>query len=85
LFGIFFERQKVFPLIYRGEYVGAYIADLVVDNTIIIELKSVSKLKEVMEAQLLNYLKLSGLSVGYLFNFHNTKVEWKRFVNQKGS
>ncbi len=49
-----FERQRVFPLVYRGEYVGAYIADLVVDNTIIIELKSVVKLIEVMEAQCIN-------------------------------
>jgi len=81
--GVFFERQRVFPLVYRNEYVGAYIADLVVDNTIIVELKSVSKLNEVMEAQLLNYLKLSKLPVGYIFNFHNTSVEWRRFVNQR--
>ena len=74
-------RQVVFPLIYRNRYVGAYIADMVVDNTIIIELKSVSKLNEVMSAQLLNYLKLSGLPVGYLFNFHNAIIEWRRFVH----
>jgi GxxExxY protein len=79
-----FERQRVFPLVYRGEYVGAYIADLVVDNTIIIELKSVAKLMDVMEAQCINYLKLSGLPVGYLMNFHNSSLEWKRFVNQRG-
>ena len=74
-------RQVVFPLIYRNQYVGAYIADMVVDNKIIIELKSVSKLNEVMSAQLLNYLKLSGLPVGYLFNFHNAVIEWRRFVH----
>jgi GxxExxY protein len=82
--GIAFERQQVFPLVYRNEYVGAYIADIVVANTIIVELKSVSKLNEVMEAQLLNYLKLSKLPVGYLINFHNTSVEWKRLVNTRG-
>jgi GxxExxY protein len=79
-----FERQRVFPLVCRGEYVGAYIADLVADATVIIELKSVSKLSEVMEAQCINYLKLSRLPVGYLMNFHNTSLEWKRFVNQRG-
>ena len=79
--GIFIERQKVFPLEYRGEYIGAYIADIVVENTLIVELKSVSKLNEVMEAQLLNYLKLSNLKVGYLLNFHNVSLEWRRFVN----
>jgi GxxExxY protein len=79
-----FERQRVFPLIYRGEYVGAYISDMVVDNTIIIELKSVARLIDVMEAQCINYLKLSGLPVAYLMNFRNTSLEWKRFVNTQG-
>jgi GxxExxY protein len=78
---IHFERQKVFPLEYRGEYIGAYIADIVVENTIIVELKSVTRLNEVMEAQLINYLKLSHLPVGYLFNFYNTSLTWRRFVN----
>ncbi len=77
------ERQVVFPLQYRGEYIGAYIADMVVENTIIIELKSVSKLNDVMAAQLLNYLKLSRLPVGYLFNFNNAVLEWRRFVNTR--
>jgi GxxExxY protein len=49
--GLSFERQKVIPVIYRGEYVGAYFADLVVENTIILELKSVKALNEVMDAQ----------------------------------
>jgi GxxExxY protein len=82
--GIPFERQRVFPLHYRGEMVGAYIADLAVANTIILELKSVSSLNKVMEAQLLNYLRLSKLSVGYLLNFNGLKVEWRRFVFEKG-
>jgi GxxExxY protein len=77
------QRQVVFPLVYRGEYIGAYIADMVVENTIIIELKSVSKLNDIMAAQLLNYLKLSKLPVGYLFNFNNAVLEWRRFVNTR--
>ncbi|MCK4541169.1 MAG: GxxExxY protein [Spirochaetales bacterium] len=36
-----------------------------------------------MEAQLINYLRLSGVPVGYLLNFRNTRVEWKRFVHQR--
>jgi len=79
--GIHFDRQKVYPLYYRGEYVSAYLADLVVDNKIIIELKSVSQLSHVMEAQLLNYLRLSKLQVGYLMNFNATHLQWKRFIN----
>ena len=80
--GIPLERQKVYPLYYKGEYIGAYIADLVVDNKIIVELKSVSKLTAVMDAQLINYLRLSRIQVGYLMNFNAPKLEWKRFVNQ---
>ena len=81
--GIPFERQKVYPLYYKGELAGAYIADLVVDNSIILELKSVKALGSTMEAQLINYLRLSGVPVGYLLNFRNTRVEWKRFVYQR--
>jgi GxxExxY protein len=81
--GLPVDRQRVYPLHYKGELVGAYIADIVIANTIILELKSVSALNKVMEAQLLNYLKLSGLPIGYLMNFNGLRVEWKRFVNQR--
>ena len=79
---ISYERQKVYPLYYKWEYIGAYIADLVVNDRIIVELKSVSKLTPVMDAQIINYLKLSNLKVGYLMNFNSVRLEWKRFVNR---
>jgi len=78
--GIPFERQRVYPLYYKGRLASAYIADLVVDNSIIVELKSVKEMTKVMEAQIINYLHLSKMEVGYLLNFHNQRVEWKRFV-----
>jgi GxxExxY protein len=78
--GLRFSRQKVYPLYYKGELAGAYIADLVVENSIIVELKSVNQLNSVMEAQLLNYLRLSRVPVGYLVNFRNTRLQWKRLV-----
>jgi GxxExxY protein len=78
--GLQVEQQKVYPVYYKGELAGAYIADLVVENSLILELKSVQKLSPVMEAQLLNYIRLSGLRVGYLVNFQGTRVEFKRFV-----
>lgn len=81
--GIPFERQAVYPLHYKGELVGGYIADLVVDRSIILELKSVRQLTPVMEAQLINYLRISGVPVGYLVNFWSTRVDWKRFVYQR--
>ena len=78
--GVRFERQKMFELNYKGDFIGGYFADLVVEDSIILELKAVKQLNKVMEAQLLNYLKLSGLPVGYLINFAGLRVEWKRFV-----
>jgi len=81
--GLHVERQVVYPVVYRNEYIGAYVADIVVENKIIVELKAVSKLNEVMEAQLINYIKLSKLQVGYLINFYNTSVQWRRFVNSR--
>jgi len=83
LSGLQFTQQHVFPLYYKGEYIGAYIADLVVEGKIILELKSASHLTRAMEAQLLNYLRLSNLQVGYLMNFSGESLEWKRFVNQQ--
>jgi GxxExxY protein len=83
-FGIRYERQKVYPLMHRGQRVCGYIADLVAEDTIIMELKAVAQLIPIHEAQLLHYLKLSRLPVGYLFNFNALRLEWKRFVNTKG-
>jgi len=78
--GIPFQRQQIFPLYYKGELVGGYIADLVADNKIILEIKSVQALSPVMAAQLLNYLRLSKCPVGYLLNFNATSLEYKRYV-----
>ncbi len=81
--GIPVERQKVYPVYYKGELAGAYVTDIVVDGKIILELKSAVRLSGVMKAQLINYLRLSKIEVGYLVNFRNTRVEWKRFVFQR--
>ncbi|ORC28823.1 hypothetical protein B4O97_18970 [Marispirochaeta aestuarii] len=78
--GIPFCTEKIYPLYYKGELAGAYIADLVVANSIILELKSVRQLTSAMEAQLINYLRLSKVPVGYLINFRNSKVQWRRFI-----
>ncbi len=79
--GIGYERQKIFPVEYYGEYIGAYFADVVVGGVIIVELKSVKCLTEIMAAQVINYLRLSGLDVGYIINFHGIRLEWKRYIN----
>lgn len=74
------QRQVVFPLIYEGEMACAYVADIVVENTVILELKSVKALSPVMEAQLINYLRLSRIPVGYLINFNGSRMVYRRRV-----
>jgi GxxExxY protein len=77
---VLFERQKLFPVYFHKKYIRAYIADLVVDNRIILELKSVHMLISAMEAQVINYLRLSKIQVGYLMNFFGTRLIFKRVV-----
>ncbi len=79
--GIPFENEKEYPVYYRKRLIGKYYADLVINGKIILELKAVKKFNSTMEAQIINYLKISGIHVGYLINFRNEKVESKRYIN----
>jgi GxxExxY protein len=65
---------------YKGNEVGEYFADILVEDEVIIELKTVEKLSKIHEAQLLNYLKATSIKVGLLINFYHPKVEIKRIV-----
>ena len=65
---------------YKDQIVGEYFADLLVEDQVIIELKTVDKIEKIHEAQLLNYLKASGIKVGLLVNFKSKKAEIKRMV-----
>jgi GxxExxY protein len=74
------EREREFKLYYEGEVAGVYFADLVVEGKILLELKSVSTLTSLMEAQLLNYLRIGQIPVGYLVNFNALSLQYKRMV-----
>jgi GxxExxY protein len=80
--GIQAECQTPLKVFFRGDLVGAFQADLVVANEIILELKAVKALVSEHQAQLLNYLKASGKPVGLLINFGQPRVEWMRFDNR---
>ena len=68
---ISFERQKPIPLEYKGISLDCgYRIDIIVENKIVLELKCVDTIIPVHEAQLLTYLKLSGIKVGFILNFH---------------
>jgi GxxExxY protein len=73
-------EEKEFKVIYREKEVGIYYGDVVVDGKVIVEVKAVERLDNVHRAQLLNYLRLSGMRVGLLVNFANPKLEYERII-----
>src|SRR5512139_1926707 len=65
------ERQKKFPILYAGVRLDAgYRIDLLVNNAVIVEVKAVERLHSVHEAQLLSYLRMTGVRLGLLINFN---------------
>lgn len=78
--GLNAESQMPVKVFYKKKVVGEYIIDILVEKKVIVELKTVEKFDNVHEAQLLNYLKASGIQVGLLINFKHPKVEIKRMV-----
>ena len=77
--GIRANKKQAISVYYEEEVVGDFFADIVVQNIVILELKAVSKLAPVHEAQLLNYLKATDKEVGLLMNF-GPKPEFKRRI-----
>lgn len=80
--GFAVEQQKSLQVFYEEVIVGEYVADIVVNDAVLVELKAVQKLDSVHTAQCLNYLKATGLTVCLLINFGTPRVELKRLVNQ---
>ena len=78
--GLSVESQKVFHVKYEGAIVGEYQADLVVAGKVIVECKAISNMDSVHEAQLMNYLKASGVHVGLLINFGRPTLQYRRLV-----
>ena len=69
--GLSFQRQLTLPALYKGTPVGEYRLDLLVEDQVIVELKSVEQHNPVFEAQLLTYLKIANKKVGLLINFNS--------------
>jgi len=80
--GLLVAQQEPFEVRFRGAVVGEYRADLIVNREVIVEVKAVVSLAAVHEAQLVNYLKATGLEVGLLLNF-GPKPQFKRRVLSK--
>ncbi len=80
--GLDAESQVGIQVKYEGQIVGDFVADIVVENAIIVELKSVRSLALAHEVQLVNYLTATGIGVGLLINFGERKVDVKRKVRE---
>ncbi len=78
--GLNAEAQKPLKVLYKGQIVGDFVADVIVNDTVIVELKSVSKIVKAHEIQLVNYLVGTSKPVGLILNFAKDKVEVKRKV-----
>jgi len=78
--GLKVTSEMPIKVYYRNEIVGEYIADIIVADKVILELKAVKDLAEIHEVQLVNYLKATGIKVGLLINFgHSVQVKRKVF------
>ena len=78
--GIPFVQQKQFDILYKNEKVGDYIPDLIAYERIVVDTKVIEKITDREIGQMMNYLKVTGLRLGYILNFKQPKLEWKRVV-----
>jgi len=77
--GLSARQQEPVKVYYEGQVVGDFVADLLVDDKVIVEVKAVSRLDKVHEAQIVNYLKATNIEVGLLINF-GPEIQIKRRI-----
>lgn len=79
--GIAYQQQKQFDIFYKKEKVGNYVPDLIVQDKIIVDTKVIEKITDREIGQMMNYLKITGLRLGYILNFKQPKLNWKRVIS----
>jgi len=77
---ITFEQQKQYDILYKSEKIGDYIPDLIVFGKIVVDTKVIEKITDREIGQMINYLHVTGLRLGYILNFKYPKLEWKRVL-----
>ena len=77
------EQQREYPVHYRGQFIGKLVPDLIVDGKVIADPKVVTAFNDTHVAQMLGYLNITGLEVALLLNFKESKLDWKRVVNER--
>ncbi len=77
---ILFSQQKIYRVYYKNVHIDDYIPDLLVNDRLIVEIKVVENICDEHIGQVINYLKISGCSMGLILNFKHPKLEWKRVI-----
>jgi GxxExxY protein len=80
--GLKAENQVPLTVKFRGEVVGEFFVDILVEEKVLVELKVANNLSKENFAQVINYLKATGIEVGLLVNFGTPKIEYRRFTNK---
>ena len=80
LAGIGFVQQPRFPVLYKNVQVAEYVPDLIAFDTVIVDAKVIDRITDHERGQMLNYLRITGLTAGVILNFKRAKLEWERLV-----
>ncbi len=77
---ILYGQQAVYSVFYKGEKIDDYIPDLVVEERVVVDVKTMEVIGDAERGKMLNYLKITGLKVGLIINFKHSKLQWERIV-----
>ncbi len=75
-----FRQQQIFPVHWREVWVGEFVPDMIAYEKIVIDAKTIERITDHERGQMLNYLRVTHLTVGLIINFKNPKLEWERIV-----
>jgi len=75
-----FDQQRRFPVLFFGETIGEFIRDLLVFDSIVVDLKVIDQITDHERGQMLNYLRITKKRVGLILNFKHAQLEWERLV-----
>ena len=75
-----YTQQERHRVLYKGELLGEYVPDLVVQQTLIVDTKTIDRITDHERGQMLNYLRITTLPVGIILNFKHARLEWERLV-----
>jgi GxxExxY protein len=78
--GIAFDQQRHYNVLYKGEFVGEYVPDLIACGKVVVDAKTIDRITDHEPGQIMNYLRTTKLAVGLILNFKSAKLEFERVV-----